>query len=80
MIRVEAFIVDIDRLNELIQVVFHDSSPPERLLANRAVGMVSKPVIDALSVKNVIAVEHAALGFVFNWLKADCALFGEKLA
>ena len=80
MVRVEALIVDIDSLNELIQVVFHHSSPPERLLADWAIGMVSEPLVDALSVKNVIAVEHAALRFVFDRLKADCALSREKLA
>ena len=56
VLRVEALIVHIDSLNELLQVVLLDNARPERLLANRTVGAIRKPLIDALAVKYVIAV------------------------
>ena len=56
VLRVEALIVHVDSLNELLQVVLLDNARPERFLADWTVGAIRKPLIDALAVKYVIAV------------------------
>ena len=80
MLRIETLIIDIDRLHELLQVVSFADSTPERLLAHRTADFVDKPRLNALTVEDVVAIEHAADGFVFNRLQADCALTCEELA
>ena len=80
MLRIETLIIDIDRLHELLQVVSFAYSTPERLLAHRTTDFVDKPLLNALTVEDVVAIEHAADRFIFNWLQADRAFSCEELA
>ena len=80
MLRIETLIVNIDRLHELLQIVSFAYSTPERLLAHRTADFVDKPGLDALTVEDVVAIEHAADGFIFDRLQADRALACQELA
>ena len=68
MVRIEALIVHIDRLQELLQVVLLVGAAGKVLLADWTILMLYEPLFDALAMEDVIAVEHAANRFVYYWL------------
>ena len=68
MIGIEALVVDIDRLQELRQVVLLVSPTGKVFLADWTILMLNKPLFNTLAMEYVIAVEHAANRFVYYWL------------
>ena len=77
---IEAFVVNINRLQEFGQVVLLVCPTGKVFLANWTILMLYEPLLNALAVENVIAVEHAANWFVYYWLQADGALWGQEFA
>ena len=80
VIWVEALIVDVDWLNIVLKVVPLVNFILESFLAVRTVAMIAKPLIYALTVEYVEAIEHATDGFIFDSLQADGALADEEVA
>ena len=79
VIRVEALIVHVDGLQELIQVVVHVLFRCKPFLADRAWEMQGKPFLNTWTMKDVVTIKHAAFWLILNRLQANGALFSQKL-
>ena len=78
VIRVEALVVDTDRVHlVLLQINLDVVLAGKSLVAHRTTCIVQQPVINALWMENVEAAEHSALWIILDRFNADDAFLDE---